>query len=211
MSSSSLARTFSVLRWMPMVKGVLAVAAAITAVAWPGPTATVLILVLGAYIGVDAVITLVWSLRSRGLPGNRALIVWGVVGVLAAALMLWHPSPVLRLLVVLIGAVLVLGGLLLGAVAVPLVPLTRRAWIGPVVGGVVSLALGLACLIHPSFGVAAMSWLIGLGMLVYGLVHIGLWVGLRRLSAHPGAAGEDSPTTIEGEVVEDQEPGSTQR
>lgn len=192
-----------------MVKGVLAVAAAITAVAWPGPTATVLILVLGAYIGVDAVVTLVWSLRSRGLPGARALVVWGVVGVLAAALMLWHPGPVLRLVVVLIGAVLVLGGLLLGAVAVPLVPLTRRAWIGPVVGGVVSLGLGLACLIHPSFGVTAMSWLIGLGMLVHGLVHIGLSVGLRRLSARPGAAEDGSPTTIEGEVVEDQEPGST--
>lgn len=189
-----------------MVKGVLAVAAAVTAVAWPGPTATVLILVLGAYIGIDAVITLIWSLRARGLPGTRALVVWGVVGVLAAALMLWHPGPVLRLVVVLIGVVLVLGGLLLGAVAVPLVPLTRRAWIGPVIGGVVSLGLGLACLLHPSFGVSAMSWLIGLGMLVYGLVHVGLSVGLRRLSTRPVAA-EDSPTTIEGEVVEDERPG----
>lgn len=201
MPSSSLAHTFNVLRWMPLVKGAFAVVAAITAVAWPGRTATVIIMVLGAYVGVDAVLTLIDAARVRGLPGSGSMGVWGAVEVVAAILMLWHPGPVLHVIVVLIGIWLVLTGLLLGAVAVPLIPLTRRAWIWPVAGGAVSLGLGLAGLIHPSFGVTALSWLVGAGVLVYGLVHIGLAIGMRRISAHLEPP-DDSPTTIEGEIVE---------
>lgn len=199
-----LARTVNSLWWLPLAKGVLAVAAGITPLVWPGPSLTVLVLLLGGYVAVDAVLTLINAGRMRGLPGSRAMTGWGVIGIVAAVIMLWHPGPVLHLAVVLIGAWVVLTGLLLIGVSITIMPIARRAWIWPMVGGVVCLGLGLAALVHRSFGMTALSWLIGLGLIAYGLVHVGLSVVLRKVTSKVSReVSEHLPTTIEGEVVDD--------
>ncbi len=204
-TGTHLAHTLKSLWWLPMAKGVLAVAAGIAPLVWPGPSLSVLVLLLGGYIAVDAVLTLVNAGRMRGLPGSRAMTGWGVIGIVAAALMLWHPGPVLNLAVVLIGAWVVLTGLLLVGTSITIIPIARRGWIWPMAGGVVSLGLGLAALIHRSFGVTALSWLIGLGLIAYGLVHIGLAAVLRKVTSRVSReVSEHVPTTIEGEVVPDE-------
>lgn len=207
MPTDTVERTFNSLWWLPLAKGVLAVAAGVAPLVWPGPSLMVLVLLLGGYAAVDAVLTLVNAGRMRGLPGGRAMTAWGVIGLIVAALMLWHPAPVLNVAVVLIGAWVVLTGLLLSGTSIIIMPISRRGWIWPMAGGLVCLGLGLTALVHRSFGVTALSWLIGLGLIAYGLVHIGLSVVLRKVTSRLShQVSEHVPTTIEGEVVPD-EPG----
>ncbi|MDN6021475.1 Uncharacterized conserved protein [Acidipropionibacterium jensenii] len=192
-----------------MIKGVFAVAAGIVALVWPGPTVVTLVVVLGIYVLVDSVISLVNARAMRGLPGSRLMALLGVAGIVMGLLMLWHPGPLLRVLVVLTAAWVTLVGLGLALVAVPLMPLTRRAWLWPLAAGVVCLVLGVIGLVHPGFGVAALGWLIGLGVMVYGAAHIGLAVGMRHLTGVIGRAGASAtPTVIEGEVVPEDSTGS---
>lgn len=187
-----------------MIKGVLAVAAGVVALVWPAPTITVLVVVLGVYLLVDAVLNLINARAMSGVPGRSAMILFGILGLLLGALMLWHPGPMMRIIVTLIGACVVVLGLILVAVALMLTPLTRRAWLAPLVAGLVCLGLGFAGVIHPGFGARALGILIGAGVLVYGAAHIGLAIGLRRLS---GVIERTAPTVIEGEVVPDK-PGN---
>lgn len=211
MSTDVLARNLKSLWWLPMAKGVLAVVAGVVALLWPGPTLAALVVVLGAYVVVDSVLNLVNARALRGLPGGRVMIVFGIVGILVGALMLWHPGPVLHIVVTLIGAWVALVGLLLVAVSLPLMPLTRRAWLWPLLGGVVCLGLGVAGLVHPGFGAAALGWLVGIGVIAYGAAHIGLAVGLRKLTGSIArAADEQLPTVIEGQVVPDPDDRSGQ-
>lgn len=206
MSTQTLSRSLRALWWLPMIKGVLAVAAGIVALVWPAPTIVVLVVVLGVYLVVDAILNLVNARAMAGVPGRGAMILLGVLGLLVGALMLWHPGPMMRIVVTLVGAWVIVVGLVLMAVALLLTPLTRRAWLAPLVAGLVCVGLGLAGVIHPGFGARALGILIGAGVIVYGGVHIGLAIGLRRLS---GAIDRTAPTVIEGEVVPDDRSGET--
>ncbi len=205
MSSESLTRRLRALWWLPLIKGVLAPAAGVMALVWPDPTMAALVVVLGIYVLVDAVLNLVDSRLLAGLPGRRALVSFGILGLLAGGFMVWHPGPAMRVVVVLVGAWVLLLGMILLGVTLMLVPFSRRAWISSLLAGLVCLGLGVAALTRPGFGVTAMGWLIGLGVIAYGGAHIGLALGLRHLTAviGRGAGPAGSGTVIEGEVVSD--------
>lgn len=203
--SSSMTRTWNALWWLPMIKGALAVVAGIVALVWPSPTQVVLIAVLAVYVIVDSIVTLLNARAVRGLPGGRALTAWGVIGLVVGIIMLARPGMTLTVVIVLVGVWVVLTGFALIAAAVPAFAFSRKAGLWLVVAGLPCVILGIAALVHPSFGVVALSLVIGLGALVYGGVHIGLAVVLRRLThAVSRTVGSRRATVVEGEVVPEE-------
>ena len=215
MSDTSTSRPLSSVWWLPLIKGVVAVVVGIIAMAMPRATITALVVVLGVYVLVDAVISVANGAAMRGVAGSRLMVVWGVLGGIIAIIMLAHPQAVMNLIVVLVGAWALVSGIFIIAIAVLLIPITERAWIWGLVSGAVAFIAGIAVLVHPGFGAVAMSWILGLAVLAYGVSHIGLGVGIRKVSSQVSsslnAARADRPdhTIVEGEVV--NEPGDKQQ
>ena len=184
--------------WLPLIKGIVAVVVGIIAMAMPRATITALVVLLGVYVLVDAVISVANGAAMRGVAGSRLMVVWGVLGGIIAIIMLAHPQAVMNLIVVLVGAWALVSGIFIIAIAVLLIPITERTWIWGLVSGAV-----------------AMSWILGLAVLAYGVSHIGLGVGIRKVSSQVSSslnaarAGRPDHTVVEGEVV--NEPGDKQQ
>ena len=60
--------------WAVVLRGVCAVLFGVAALAWPGITLAVLILLYGAYALADGILAIIWSFMSRG----RDSFPWGV-------------------------------------------------------------------------------------------------------------------------------------
>ncbi|WP_130865509.1 HdeD family acid-resistance protein [Acidipropionibacterium timonense] len=206
MTARLLARPWTSAWWMPALRGAVAIAAGIMALVWPSLTLSTLVVLVGVYIIVDAVLTLVHSWAVRGAPGSSALRWWAVLGAVVGLLMLLRPGTTLHVLLLILAGWAVVSGLVVLAVATLLRPFTRSAWSWAAAVGIVSVVLGVVVLAHPGFGVSVLSWILGLGVMAYGVGHIGLALGLRRFTGvlpNEERSTQD-PTVIEGTVVDDR-------
>lgn len=114
--------------WLPLIKGIVAVVVGIIAMAMPRATITALVVLLGVYVLVDAVISVANGAAMRGVAGSRLMVVWGVLGGIIAIIMLAHPQAVMNLIVVLVGAWALVSGIFVIAISILLIPITERAW-----------------------------------------------------------------------------------
>jgi uncharacterized membrane protein HdeD (DUF308 family) len=153
--------------WLPFAAGVLTIIVGLIALIWPGPTLLVVGVLLGAYLMVWGVITLVRGIGgAHGMhPGLRlALVLLGLVAVLAALLLLVRPAESVLAVAWVIGFWWVLSGV---------VELTRglvipegRAWnIGL---GLVGIVAGTIILAQPEIGLAALVVISGIGLICQG-------------------------------------------
>lgn len=110
----------------------------------------------------------------------------------------------MHVIAIFMGVWLVLLGVFATSFALPLRLVTQKAW-GWMFGGGISLfVLGIVILVHPGFGVVAMSWLLALGVLLYGVANLAIAVGIRKITSSISLAMRRNPhnTIIEGDVVD---------
>lgn len=93
------------------------------------------------------------------------------------------------------------------AFALPMRLITQKAWGWMLGGGIGLFVLGIVILVHPGFGVVAMSWLLALGVLLYGLANLAIAVGVRKITNSISSAVRNNSrnTVIEGDVVDSPE------
>jgi uncharacterized membrane protein HdeD (DUF308 family) len=155
--------------WLPFAAGVLTIIAGLIALIWPGPTLLVVGVVLGAYLMVWGVITLVRGIGgAAGMhPGLRlALVLLGLFAVLAALFLLVRPAESVLAVAWVIGFWWILSGE---------VELTRgfvipegRAWnIGL---GLIGIVAGTVILAQPQIGLAALVVISGIGLICQGAI-----------------------------------------
>jgi uncharacterized membrane protein HdeD (DUF308 family) len=78
--------------WALALRGVFAIIFAVIAFVWPGITATVLVLMFGAYALVDGVFALVAALRAARHHGpSGALVLEGILDLIIAAIVFFWP------------------------------------------------------------------------------------------------------------------------
>jgi uncharacterized membrane protein HdeD (DUF308 family) len=163
-----------------LFRGILAVLFGVMAFAWPMLTLQVLVLLYGAYVLVDGVISLVAAIRGGTFAPRWWLALAGVIGILAGiALFLWPGLGALALLV-FIGAVAIVRGIFEIAGAIALRKEIKGEWM-LILSGVASILFGVAVELFPGAGAVAMVWLIAGYAIAFGLI---LCVLAFRLRSH---------------------------
>jgi uncharacterized membrane protein HdeD (DUF308 family) len=163
-------------------RGAIALAFAMTTIAWPLLTVTGLVVLFGAFAMMDGALSLLLAMRdSRRTRWSTALLAEGLIGTIAGAVALLVPGAALPLLVAVIATWAVTTGVL---EIVAATTLGRDS--GPLIaGGVASIAMGVVLVAKPAIAAIAIAWMLGAYALVFGLLLLGMALRMRRpLDAH---------------------------
>jgi uncharacterized membrane protein HdeD (DUF308 family) len=152
--------------WLLVARGVAALLFGVLAVLWPGVTLLALAILFGAYALVNGVATMVAAFR-RPLDAARrtALVIAGVLGVLAGIVALVWPGITSLVLVVLFGAWAVVTG------AMEIWAATRipGQWLTLVLGAL-TMIVGVLVLMRPVIGAVALALTIGVYAIAAGVL-----------------------------------------
>lgn len=153
--------------WALAVRGAAAVLFGIVAIVWPSMTATVLVMLFGAYALVAGIFTLVAAERAARRYGrSRALWIDAILDLAIAAIAFLFPNIALIAFVYVIAFWALLTGAALVFVGIGL--LRHFGELLVLACGALSFLLGLILLFQPGAGVIALSWWLGIYALLFG-------------------------------------------
>jgi uncharacterized membrane protein HdeD (DUF308 family) len=159
--------------------GILAVIVGIIAIAWPGVTVYALVLLFAVYAFLDAGLQAARAFSARTAGPVFGHLLLGLISLAAGVVAVVWPAPTALVLVLVIGAWAVIGGLVEfvtgfghGEAAG-----TRAMFI---LTGLVSVAFGVLLFARPNVGAVTLALLFGLFSLIYGICEITLGAQLRR-------------------------------
>jgi len=168
-----------------LLRGILAVLLGIVALAMPGLTLGLLVLLYGVYVLTDGIMAIWVGAKARAWW----LLLAGVLGVLVGVYTFFYPGITAVALLYLIAALAVVRGIFEIVTAIRLRKEMTGEW-ALILAGVISVLFGLVLFTRPAAGALAMVWLIGVWALFFGLIMIILAVrlrGFRRRVAGPSA------------------------
>jgi uncharacterized membrane protein HdeD (DUF308 family) len=171
--------------WSLVVRGLIAIALGIVTFVWPAITLSALVLLFGAYAIIDGVLAFAGATQAARLrEQSGALVLEGVVGLVAGVITIARPSLTATALVYVIAAWAVLSGILEISAAVRYRQSIHGEWL---LGffGLLSVVFGLAIAATPSLGALAIALWIGAYAFVSGIVLTILGIRLRNRSHHP--------------------------
>jgi uncharacterized membrane protein HdeD (DUF308 family) len=184
-----------------IVRGILAVAVGIIALAWPQVTVLVVVILFAVFaffaFGLEAARAFS-SAKAGSVLGHLLL---GLVDLAAGMVALVWPGPTALVLVLIVGTWAVIAGLVEIAAAFQAGEQagTRTMFI---LGGLVSIAFGAVLCAHPGIGAITLALLFGLFNLAYGtwaLVH-GIELRRTRKTLH-SAVRETEPAHVKPGLV----------
>ncbi|HLM95566.1 MAG TPA: HdeD family acid-resistance protein [Acidimicrobiales bacterium] len=162
-----------------IVRGLLAVAVGIVALAWPGITVLALVILFAIYAFIAAGMEAVKAFSSERAGSVVGHLLLGLVDVGAGVIALAWPGPTALVLVLLVGAWAMVGGLveIYAGFQVGESAGTRALF---VVSGLISIAFGIVLFAHPVIGAVTLALLFGLFNLVYGFWALIEGIDVRR-------------------------------
>lgn len=169
--------------WVVALRGVAGILLGIAAFVWPGKTLLVLVILFGAYLLVDGVL----SLAAGGMARSWLLLVIGAVSVIAGILTLVWPGITALVLVFLAGARAIVDGIFELITAFRMRRVIENEWLLILVGAL-SVIFGVLVFFFPGAGLLALVYLIGAYAFLTGVLLIALALRLRG-----GRAGGTSP------------------
>jgi uncharacterized membrane protein HdeD (DUF308 family) len=177
--------------WALALRGVLAILFAVVTFLWPGITLEVLVLVFGVYAFVDGVLAIIAAVRA--VKGHRrwgALLLEGIVGILAGICAWLIPGITLTFLIFLIAAWAIITGVFEIAAAIRLRRNIPREWL-LIIMGVLSIVFGFLIYIAPIAGAFVIVWWLAAYALLFGIMLLVLAFRLRRM--HPTLLAQSIP------------------
>ena len=160
--------------------GVLAVIAGIIAIAWPGVTVFVLVLLFAVYAFIDAGLEAMRAFTSRTAGPVFGHLLLGLISVAAGVIAVAWPAPTALVLVLVIGIWAVAGGAveIVNGFAGGETAGTRALFI---ITGLMAVAFGVLLFARPGVGAITLALLFGLFSLMFGISRITLGVQLHQL------------------------------
>ncbi len=153
--------------WLYTLRGVLAVVFGFLALIWPQPAITVLVTLFGAFVLVDGIFTLITGFTSSAFNDRWwALLLEGVAGIVVGLLTLFWPGITAQVLVYFMAAWAIVIGILEIVAGIHFRRVVRE-W-SLLLGGLLSIILGVLLFVFPSSGEIALVWLIALFAIVHG-------------------------------------------
>lgn len=163
--------------------GVLAIIAGIVALAWPGITVLVLVIMFAVYAFTDAVVQGSRAFGSATAGPVAGHLLLGMIDLAAGVFALAWPAPTALVLVLVVAIWAIAGGIAeffagfrAGAAA------GTRALL--LIGGLVSVAFGAVLFARPGVGAVTLALLYGLFALCYGAAQISGGIHLRGIARH---------------------------
>lgn len=167
--------------WAFALRGVIAILFGVLAIFFPLISATVLVLLFGAYALADGVFTIFAAVARRGTHHRwGALLLGGLVGVVAGIVTFLWPAITAFAFIYLMAA----WALLLGAAEIIAAIRLRKHVTGEwalVLAGGVSIVFGFLLFAYPAAGVLALGLWIGLYAIFAGAMFLALAFRLRGL------------------------------
>lgn len=172
-----------------LLSGLITVAFGLLAFWLPLGAVYAMTLLFGAYALADGVLSIISAMHSKG--GNRdyfwPLVLRGVLGLFAGAIVLILPGLSAVSLVAFAWAMLAIWSFVTGALELAAAIRLRREIDGEWMlglSGLISLGLGAAIPIvlwnNPAAGITAMGWVIGFYAILHGILEIALALWLRK-------------------------------
>jgi uncharacterized membrane protein HdeD (DUF308 family) len=156
--------------WLALIQGIALIVLGVMFFTAPGETTAALVVFLGFYLLISGIMSLIGLLMDRRQWGLKLLS--GILGIIAGLAIIRHPlwSAILvpGTLIIVVGGLGLAYGLLEAIRA-----FAARRWSGVVLGGAVAL-LGLAFVMNPLVGIAALPWVFGFLALIGGAVSIAI-------------------------------------
>jgi len=170
-----------------VVRGLIGVALGVITFLWPAITLTAMVLLFGAYAILDGVVAFAGATQARrAREQSGALVLEGVIGLLAGIVALARPALTATALVYVIAAWAVLTGILEISAAIHLRRSFQDEWLLAFFGAL-SVVFGIAMATVPGLGALAIAISIGAYAFVSGIVLMALGIRLRnRARVHRG-------------------------
>lgn len=151
-----------------IVRGLIAGAVGITALALPGVTIFALVVLFAVYAFAGAGLEALRAFNSRTAGPVFGHLLLGVVDIGAGVVALAWPFPTALVLVLVVGIWAMVGGSIeiLAGFGAGETAGTRARFI---IGGLISVALGVVLFAHPGMGAIALALVFGLFNLVLGI------------------------------------------
>ncbi len=162
-----------------IVRGILALAVGIMALAWPGVTVLALVILFAVYAFIAAGLEAMRAFGSAHAGPVAGHLLLGLADLAAGVIALTWPGPTALVLVLIVASWAAVAGLVeIGAAFRVGEPAGTRALF--ILGGLVSVAFGVALFAHPGMGAVALALLFGLFNLVYGTSTLAQGIELRQ-------------------------------
>ena len=174
--------------WAILLRGVLALGLAVCAFVWPDKTLGIFVKLLGAYFLIDGAIGAVNAYRSgdKASPLMQAIVSLA----LGLVLLLWTGVSG-KVFLILVGVWLLLQGVSLFLAAIRMDSTDEQRPLTMGIGAVMAL-IGAVFIFWTDTGVVAISWLIGVGAAIIGLLLIYLATRVKRVRSRIEDIGQRS-------------------
>lgn len=147
--------------WHFLVRGLVAIAFGVLAIAWPGAMLVTLVILFGAFVLADGLLAIVTGIATaKSADRWWAMLLAGIAGVVVGVLTFIWPGMTALVLLYLIAAWSLTRGVLEIAAAIRLRKVVRGEWV-LVLSGILSILLAAVLFVFPGAGALGMIWVIG--------------------------------------------------
>jgi uncharacterized membrane protein HdeD (DUF308 family) len=162
-----------------ILRGVLALAVGIIALAWPRVTVLALVILFAVYAFIAAGLQAMRAFSSAKAGPVIGHLMLGLVDIAAGVIALAWPGPTALVLVLVVGIWAIIGGVVEIAAAFQVGESAGMRTMF-ILGGLVSVAFGVVLCGRPGLGAITLALLFGLFNLVYGFWALVHGIELRR-------------------------------
>lgn len=153
-----------------LFRGIIAILFGIMALISSALTLLFLVYLFGAYVLIDGITAIIVSLQERKTTGAWWIVfLIGIVGIVVGVLSFIHPGNVALVIFYLVAAWLIIAGFF--SIISALLRATGVEWLA-IIGGILSVIIGIIFLFHPTSSILSIVWLLGLFALVYGIFQV---------------------------------------
>ncbi|HEV7387600.1 MAG TPA: HdeD family acid-resistance protein [Gemmatimonadaceae bacterium] len=158
--------------WALGLRALAAMLLGIIAIGLPGPTLAAIVIVFGIYAITDGILAIIAAIRGvRRKERWGAMLLEGIVGIVAGAIALFSPAIGALALTYLVAAWALATGALEIAAAIRLRKIMTGEWL-LLVAGLLSIVLAVLVAAFPGTGALMLVWWLGAYALAYGVVSL---------------------------------------
>lgn len=156
--------------WALALRGLIAILFGILALALPGVTLSLLVILFGAYVLIEGLLTIAASLGAHKKMAHWGiLLLEGFVCVVIGIIIFVWPVITAVVLLFLIAIWAIVTGILEIIAAVQIRESASDEWL-LIIGGILSFIFGIILLACPALGLLAVIWIIGIYAIIFGVL-----------------------------------------
>ena len=168
-------------RNMFLFRGIAAIVFGVLTLVWPKLTVLALVVLFGIFAIISGISVVAAALQNRDVHGWGVFLFEGILWLLVGVVALVWPGVTALSFLYLLAAWAVITGIL--ELVAPLsFPMSGGRGVLMVLSGLVSIVFGIVIAVQPVAGLLAVTWLIGLYAIVFGILHIVAYFESRSVS-----------------------------